>query len=91
MQEHRDDRWADLPTPDLVAAADTVEIANNVVGKAIRHLAAGGGPDRHQVLAYDLAHAAAQVAAARAMLDYGAKGDLEARITCAFTADIVHD
>ena len=25
------------------------------------------------------------------MLDYGAKGEVEARITCAFTADMVHD
>ena len=49
------------------------------------------GPTRQQVLAYDLAHAAAQVATARAMLDYGAKGDVEARITCAFVADMVHD
>jgi (2S)-methylsuccinyl-CoA dehydrogenase len=91
MPEHRDDPEIDLPTADLVAAADTIEIAGNVVGKGIRHLAAGGGPDQHQVLAYDIAHAAAQVAAARSMLDYGAKGDLEARITCAFTADMVHD
>ena len=61
------------------------------MGKAVRHLAANGGPDRHQTLAYDLAHAAAQVETARSLLDYGAKGDLEARITCAFTADMVHD
>src|SRR5215207_1311225 len=25
------------------------------------------------------------------MLDYGAKGDTEARLTCAFVADVVHD
>ena len=43
------------------------------------------------MLAYDLAHAAAGVETARALLDYGAKGDLEARITCAFTADMLHD
>jgi (2S)-methylsuccinyl-CoA dehydrogenase len=91
MPEHRDDPGFELPTADLAAAADTIEIADSVVGKAVRHLATSGGPDRHQVLAYDLAHAAAQVAAARAMLDYGAKGDLEARLTCAFTADMVHD
>ena len=45
----------------------------------------------HQVLAYDLAHAASAVATAKALLDYGAKGDVEARITCAFVADVVHD
>jgi (2S)-methylsuccinyl-CoA dehydrogenase len=85
------DSLIDLPTPDLVAAADTIEIANNVIGKAIRHVAANGGPDQHQVVAYDLAHAAAQVAAAKALLDYGAKGGIEARIACAFTAEMIHD
>ena len=43
------------------------------------------------MLAYDIAHAAAGVATAKALLDYGAKGDLEARITCAFAADMLHD
>ena len=81
----------DLAAPDLAAAADVIEIASGVVGIGVRHLAANGGPEVHQVLAYDLAHSAAQVETARAMLDYGAKGDLEAAITCAFTADMVHD
>lgn len=62
-----------------------------MVGKAIRHLAANGGPDRHQTLAYDLAHSSAQVETARSLLDYGGKGEVEAKITCAFTADMAHD
>ena len=81
----------ELAAPDLAAAADVIELAGSVVGKGIRHLAANGGPDVHQVLAYDLAHAAAQVETARALLDYGAKGGDEAALTCAFTADMVHD
>jgi (2S)-methylsuccinyl-CoA dehydrogenase len=80
-----------VTAPDLQAAADVIELAQNVVGRAVRHLAANGGPDRHQVLAYDLAHASAQVETARSLLDYGVKGDTEASITCAFTADMVHD
>ena len=80
-----------LPAPDLAAAADVIELARSVVGTAVRHLAANGGPDVHQVLAYDLAHASAQVEAARALLDYGAKGNVEALLACAFTADMVHD
>jgi (2S)-methylsuccinyl-CoA dehydrogenase len=80
-----------LPAPDLAAAADVIELASDVVGAAVRHLVATGGPDAHQVLAYDLAHAGAQVETARALLDYGGKGDVEARITCAFTADMAHD
>jgi len=80
-----------MTTPDLQAAASVIDLAQRVVGRGVRHLAEIGGPDQHQVLAYDLAHAAAAVETARSMLDYGAKGDVEARITCAFTADMVHD
>jgi len=80
-----------VTTPDLQAAADVIELAHGVVGKAIRHLAANGGPDVHQVVAYDIAHAASAVATARALLDYGAKGEVEALITCAYTADMAHD
>ena len=82
---------ADL-TPDLAAAADAIELADRIVAKAVRRLAAlDGGPDVHQVLAYEIAHAAAGVATARSLLDYGNKGDVEGRITCAFTADMVHE
>ena len=80
-----------IAAPDLPAAADAIDLADRVVGKAVRHLAGTGGPDVHQVLAYDLAHAASGVATARSLLDYGAKGDLEAKITCAFAADMLHE
>jgi (2S)-methylsuccinyl-CoA dehydrogenase len=76
---------------DLTAAASVLELTANVVGKAVRNLAASGSVDADQVLAYDLAHATAAVATAQSMLDYGAKGDTEARLTCAFAADAVHD
>jgi len=81
-----------LPAPDLGAAATVIDLADGIVGKAVRHLASlDGGADGHQVLAYDIAHAAAGVATARSLLDYGAKGDVEARITCAYTADAAHE
>ncbi len=80
-----------IVAPDLPAAAEAIDLAHRVVGKAVRHLAATGGPDVHQVLAYDLAHAASGVATARSLLDYGAKGELEAQITCAFAADMLHE
>ena len=76
---------------DLVVAAQIIERADAIVGKAVRTLATTGGPDIHQVLAYDLAHASAAVETARSMLDYGAKGSLEENLTCAFVADMVHD
>ena len=78
-----------MTAPDLAAAATVTEIASGVVKAATRRLAAAGSLDDHQVLAYDLAHAAAAVATAQGLLEYGAKGDLEGRITCAFVADAV--
>src|SRR4051794_23295834 len=77
--------------PDLSAAADAVALADEVIAAAVRHLNATGGPDANQVFAYDLAHAASAAATARALLDYGAKGDTEAALACAFAADMVHD
>ena len=60
---------------DLIVAARTIELASAIVGKGVRTLAATGGPDKQQVLAYDLAHAGAAVETARSMLDYGGKGE----------------
>ena len=44
--------------------------------------------DANQVVAYDVAHAAAAVATARAALAYGEHGEVEARIAAAFVADV---
>ena len=77
--------------PDLTAAASAVETTRALVEAGFAHLAATGNADDDQVVAYDLAHAAAAIETARALLDYGGKGDVEARITCAFVADAVHD
>ena len=79
-----------VPAPDLTAAAVAVALAKGVVDTAALHLR-GADPDANQVVTYDLAHAAAAVENARAVLDYGAKGDIEAKITCAFVADAVYD
>jgi (2S)-methylsuccinyl-CoA dehydrogenase len=80
-----------MSSPDLQAAASVIELAEGVVGRAVRRLGELGGPDTNQVLAYDVAHAASAIATARAMLDYGAKGTIETALTCAFVADAVHD
>ncbi|MFN0090242.1 MAG: acyl-CoA dehydrogenase family protein [Acidimicrobiales bacterium] len=81
-----------MTTVDLNEAASCVEAAHGVVRSAIAELKAKGGDlDVHQVLAYDLAHAASAVETARSLLDYGAKGAVEAAITAAFVADMVAD
>lgn len=85
------DLTAAAGSADLTAAAGLVDLADAVVKAAITKLQADGGPDANQVVAYDIAHAASAAATARVLLDYGAKGDAEAAITCAFAADTVHD
>jgi (2S)-methylsuccinyl-CoA dehydrogenase len=80
-----------IVAPDLGAAAGAIDLADGVIGKAIARLTELGGPDAQQVFAYELAHAGAGVATAKSMLSYGAKGDVEARLTCGFIADAVHD
>ena len=78
-----------MTSPDLSAAAATIDLASQVVTAATASLAAAGSIDDNQVLAYDLAHAAAAVETARGLLDYGGKGETEGNITCAFVADAV--
>jgi (2S)-methylsuccinyl-CoA dehydrogenase len=77
--------------PDLSDAGAALALASGVVERAASALAAGGGPDADQLVAYDLAHAAAGVRAAEAALNYGTTGDDEARLACAFVADTLAD
>ncbi len=72
----------------LANAKAVIDAAHAVVAAGTATLAAGD-LDRLQVLAYDVAHAAAAVETGRAMLTYGAKGDLEAQLTVAYIADAV--
>lgn len=80
-----------MATPDLQQAAFIVDLASGIVQGAVLQLANSGSLDDDQVLAYDLAHAAAAVETARSMIDYGNKGDVEAKLTCVFIADAVAD
>lgn len=77
--------------PDLQEAASAIELADGVIRGAVRHLAETSSVDADQVLAYDIAHAAAAVETARSMIDYGNKGEVEAKLTCVFVADAVAD
>lgn len=81
-------------------ARAAVDAAAAVVGRAARKLAessvANGKVsvamlDEHQVLAYDLAHAAAAVQAGRTMCEYATKGEIEAKLAYAFIADSIVD
>jgi len=87
-------------TDTHVGAGAAVDAVGALVDAAAHHLAlasADGGRisvsklDRHQVVAYDLAHAAAAVAGSRVMLDYAQHGDLEAKLAYAYIADVFAD
>jgi (2S)-methylsuccinyl-CoA dehydrogenase len=78
-------------SPSLRDAARAVDLAQELVDQACAAVRGHGGIDANQVVAYDVAHAAAAVATARATLQYGGRGDLEARIAAAFAADVLAD
>ena len=69
-----------MPRPDhalgdaLGAAAEAVGVAQRLVDNACASVRDGGGIDANQVVAYDVAHAAAALSTARAALEYGARG-----------------
>jgi (2S)-methylsuccinyl-CoA dehydrogenase len=78
-------------SPSLVAASEAVELAQRLVDSACAAVRANGGVDANQVVAYDVAHAAAAVATARATLTYGALGETEELLATAFVADVLGD
>jgi len=78
-------------SPGLDAASEAVELAQRLVDAACAAVRANGGVDANQVVAYDVAHAAAAVATARAALTYGAFGETEAQLATAFVADVLAD
>ena len=88
-----------MPDP-LKAAATAVDDAAALVDAAARHLAHSSAQDgrvsverldEHQVLAYDLAHAASAVQGSKVMLEYAEHGEYESMLARAFVADVVWD
>ncbi len=80
---------------DLSAAETALHLAGEVVSGATRRLSdlseRGRRLDDHQVLAYELAHAAAGVETGRAALGYGRLGETEALLAAVFAGDVVAD
>jgi (2S)-methylsuccinyl-CoA dehydrogenase len=75
----------------LAAAIAAVDVAESALRAAIAVLSKSAGADDDQVVAYDLAHAASGAMAARSMLDYATRGDVERDLACAFVADTLVD
>ena len=87
-------------TGSLSQARAAVDAANAVVTRAadrLADLAVDGSRisvdrlDKHQVLAYDLAHAAAATEGSRVMLEYAEHGEIESLLARAYVADAVSD
>ena len=77
-----------MSSPEVADAAVAVDVAGQLVASGLASITS---VDRDQVLAYDVAHAASAMAAARVMLGYATRGDAEARLACAFIADAIHE
>jgi (2S)-methylsuccinyl-CoA dehydrogenase len=84
----------------LEHARTLVTACRSVVDGATRRLASDSAKDgrvdielmdREQILAYDLATAAGQVAAAEEMLAYGEQGDIETLLAVGFAGDVAAD
>jgi (2S)-methylsuccinyl-CoA dehydrogenase len=76
----------DAVTAVVDAAAGTLAEASEQGGRiSVERL------DRHQVVAYDLAHAASAIEASRVMVDYAEHGELETMLAHAFVADAIAD
>ena len=87
-------------TESLSQARAAVDAAHGVVAKAgdrLADLATDGDRisvarlDEHQVLAYDLAHAAAGLEGSKVMLDYAEHGEIESMLARAYIADAVSE
>ncbi len=78
------------PTLDLDAVAAALDVAQGVLDSGITQLAKNG-INENQVLAYDVAHGAAGIQASRSLLGYGAKGEAQAAVACAFAAEALTD
>jgi (2S)-methylsuccinyl-CoA dehydrogenase len=85
---------------ELRAASAAVDLARSVIDSAARGLAQASSDngkvsvarlDEHQVVAYDLAHAAAAVEGSRVMCQYGEHGEVESMLARAYVADAIHD
>jgi (2S)-methylsuccinyl-CoA dehydrogenase len=79
------------PEEDLDDAVRALESGSSVIDSAREHIAANGGVDGNQAVAYDLAHMAAAMRIAENAISYGRHGREEAAIACAFLGDALGD
>jgi (2S)-methylsuccinyl-CoA dehydrogenase len=83
--------------PTAAAAVETTEALVNAAARRLAERSTVDGRisvsalDEHQVVAYDLAHAASAVAGCRVMLEYAKHGDLEASLAYIYIADAIAD
>src|SRR4029453_18989448 len=84
----------------LPAARAAVDTAAVVVERGARKLAQASADgdkvsvakvDANQVLAYDLAHAAAAVEGSKVMCTYAEHGEIESMLACTYIADAIWD
>jgi (2S)-methylsuccinyl-CoA dehydrogenase len=86
-----DQDQAAVAAVDLLASVVHAAVANLAQASLVDGKLSVAKLDEHQVVAYDLAHAAAAVEAGRVMCAYAEHGDVESMLARAFVADAVAD
>jgi (2S)-methylsuccinyl-CoA dehydrogenase len=86
-----DQDQAAVAAVDLLASVVDAAVANLAQASLVDGKLSVAKLDEHQVVAYDLAHAAAAVEAGRVMCAYAEHGDVESMLARAFVADAVAD
>src|SRR5712672_2455206 len=76
---------------DLLATVVDTAVANLAEASLVDGKLSVAKLDEHQVIAYDLAHAAAATEASRVMCAYGERGELESMLASAYVADAFAD
>ncbi len=79
------------PAFDLDGATEALARADRVVAGALSQIVTRGGVDENQSVAYDVAHCASALAAARACLDYATRGAVEGELVGLFLAHCLCD
>jgi len=82
-----------MPEPafDVDVADQLIARAEAVLETALHQLRDRGGIDANETLAYDLAHSASALAAARSSLAYARQGNDESRLVAVFLAMTLSD
>ncbi len=79
-----------MESSNITELETSVAFCTSFVNRSIENFRRNLSLDDDQAIAYDLAHLASAVQAARSALNYARKGELQLKLAQAYVADVVH-